>query len=70
MARRNNHRIMGGVFLVMGLLMALVALSEAVQGFGDGVSAMFLFPAILAGLFFVGGAYLLVSARIKRRGRS
>ena len=67
MVRRNTHRIMGGVFIVMGLLMALAALFDAVQGFEDGFSVSFFFPAILAGFFFAGGAYLLASGRRKRR---
>jgi hypothetical protein len=67
MAHRNTHRIMGGVFIVMGLLMALAALFDAVQGFEDGFSVSFFFPAILAAFFFAGGAYLLASGRRKRR---
>lgn len=66
MARRNSHRIMGGVFLVMGLLMALTALLDAVQGFDEVLSATFLFPALLAGFFFAAGAYLLIRARRRR----
>lgn len=67
MAQRTNHRIMGGVFVVMGLLMALAALFDAVQGLDDGISVSFFFPALLAGFFFAGGAYLLANGRRKRR---
>jgi len=67
MAQRTNHRIMGGVFVVMGLLMALAALFDAVQGLEEGFSVSFFFPALLAGFFFAGGAYLLASGRRKRR---
>ena len=69
MARRNSRPIMGGVFLVMGLLMALTALLDAVGGFDDVLSATFLFPALLAGFFFAAGVYLLASGRGRRRGR-
>lgn len=68
MAHRNAHRILGGVFIVMGLLMALAALIDVAQGFEDGFSFRFFFPALLAGFFLAGGAYVQVSGRGRKRG--
>jgi hypothetical protein len=68
MAHRNTHRIMGGVFIVMGLLMTLAALIDLMQGFEDGLSFRFIFPAMLAGFFLAGGTYVLVSGRGRKRG--
>lgn len=68
MARRNSRSVMGGVFLMMGLLMALTALLDAVGGFEDVLSATFFFPALLSAFFFVVGAYLLL--RTRRRSGS
>ena len=53
MANRTTNRVLGGVFIVMGLLLALAALLDLVQGLEEGLSFSFFFPALLAGFFII-----------------